>query len=541
MFQALEEKHKSLSLKSFGVYYRAIPSLVALVRRSAASVWFGFLGALMSGPLFAAEINETGLRESVVTINAYSGREVVASGSGYVVQSDRFNGYVIAGAGLVSGRSTLTVVTPGGQELVAQVLEIEAALEIALLKVNGLDLPPLLFSRDQPQIGDVVWSVVKWSPLDESLGLSKGNLINASNVPSTQAGQLSHSGIVGDGSVASILLNECGEIIGLNRPVSGPGTNVRAVDAGGIRSMLSAQNIRALTATTPCLSIVGQAREQAAVASAQAIRATEEAVRAQDAAKELEKLLQASNQRNEALVAQARAARERADEAIAAAELARQNAVETRIELERRTASLKAETDALISFIERDRLAAERRFNETLALQRAESALRERWLMGTGIVLLLVGMTILYFLRVRSPEPRQVVSAGIAPAAGRDISRSKTEMHNQDLVEYVLDGRDEDGIRYLLRISGDQLVSPDGVVIGRNPKDSPYIINHADVSRKHARMKVMKNRVFIEDLGSTNGTSVNGQSIDDKGPVSVNSGDQIIIGSVVMKLRVLGG
>ncbi|MFP6807619.1 MAG: FHA domain-containing protein [Pseudomonadales bacterium] len=78
-----------------------------------------------------------------------------------------------------------------------------------------------------------------------------------------------------------------------------------------------------------------------------------------------------------------------------------------------------------------------------------------------------------------------------------------------------------------------------GIIIGRNPKDSPYIINHADVSRKHARMKVMKNWVFIEDLGSTNGTSVNGRSIEDKGPVSVNSGDQIIIGSVVMNLRVL--
>ena len=78
------------------------------------------------------------------------------------------------------------------------------------------------------------------------------------------------------------------------------------------------------------------------------------------------------------------------------------------------------------------------------------------------------------------------------------------------------------------------------MIIGRNPQDSPYIINHADVSRKHARMRVMKNRVFIEDLGSTNGTSVNGQSIDEKGPVSVANGDQIIIGSVVMKLRVLG-
>jgi predicted component of type VI protein secretion system len=114
-----------------------------------------------------------------------------------------------------------------------------------------------------------------------------------------------------------------------------------------------------------------------------------------------------------------------------------------------------------------------------------------------------------------------------------------TELHDEAFDEFVLDGRDDDGIRYLLRISGDQLLNIGGVIIGRNPKDSPYVINHADVSRKHARMRVMKNRVFIEDLGSTNGTSVNGQSIEEKGLVSIDSGDQIIIGSVVMNLRVL--
>ncbi|MDG2071593.1 MAG: FHA domain-containing protein [Pseudomonadales bacterium] len=126
-----------------------------------------------------------------------------------------------------------------------------------------------------------------------------------------------------------------------------------------------------------------------------------------------------------------------------------------------------------------------------------------------------------------------------ATTGNQERPSSRTEMHNGDLSEYVLDGRDEDGIRYLLRISGDQLNRNDGVVIGRNPKDSPYIINHSDVSRKHARIKLMKDRVFIEDLGSTNGTSVNGQAIEDKGLVTVNHGDQIIIGSVVMKLRVL--
>ena len=68
----------------------------------------------------------------------------------------------------------------------------------------------------------------------------------------------------------------------------------------------------------------------------------------------------------------------------------------------------------------------------------------------------------------------------------------ETVFNKPHFSEYVLDGRDESGIRYLLRISVDQLVTKAGVVIGRNTADFPYIINHADVSRQHARMKVLK-------------------------------------------------
>ena len=49
----------------------------------------------------------------------------------------------------------------------------------------------------------------------------------------------------------------------------------------------------------------------------------------------------------------------------------------------------------------------------------------------------------------------------------------------------------------------------------------------------------MKNRLFIEDLESTNGTVVNGQSISNRGLVSIGDGDQIIVGSIVMNLRIL--
>ena len=163
---------------------------------------------------------------------------------------------------------------------------------------------------------------------------------------------------------------------------------------------------------------------------------------------------------------------------------------------------------------------------------------------------------VVIFLMLRSVKliPLSVVKRGAdfsrfvrANKGGRlDVSenaasRSKpaTQIALSSLSEYVLEGRDEEGVRYLLRISGDKVAR--GIIIGRNPDDSPYIINHVDVSRRHARLKSKKNRVFIEDLGSTNGTSVNGHNIEGKGPVSIVNGDQIIIGSIVMKLKILLG
>ena len=115
-----------------------------------------------------------------------------------------------------------------------------------------------------------------------------------------------------------------------------------------------------------------------------------------------------------------------------------------------------------------------------------------------------------------------------------------TDEHNEELIQFVLDGRDENESRFLLRFSEDNMGGPEGVVIGRNPGSSPYIINHLDISREHFCLKIAKDQIFIEDLRSTNGTSLNGRAIGNEGPVVVDSGDQIIIGSVVMNFRVLG-
>jgi pSer/pThr/pTyr-binding forkhead associated (FHA) protein len=71
------------------------------------------------------------------------------------------------------------------------------------------------------------------------------------------------------------------------------------------------------------------------------------------------------------------------------------------------------------------------------------------------------------------------------------------------------------------------------MVLGRNA-DCDRSIDHGSVSGRHARLFRAGGNIVIEDLGSTNGTFVNGQRIS--GPVTVSGGDQIMLGSQVFTL-----
>ena len=57
------------------------------------------------------------------------------------------------------------------------------------------------------------------------------------------------------------------------------------------------------------------------------------------------------------------------------------------------------------------------------------------------------------------------------------------------------------------------------------------VINDPEVSRRHARIYLQGNMYIIEDLGSTNGTTVNGQKMT--GPYMLRAGEQITFGEHV--------
>jgi len=72
------------------------------------------------------------------------------------------------------------------------------------------------------------------------------------------------------------------------------------------------------------------------------------------------------------------------------------------------------------------------------------------------------------------------------------------------------------------------------IVIGRSA-DLDMVLVEDMVSRKHARISVDGERITIADLGSTNGTFVNGQRVDQ---TELKEGDRILIGTSILKLVV---
>lgn len=82
------------------------------------------------------------------------------------------------------------------------------------------------------------------------------------------------------------------------------------------------------------------------------------------------------------------------------------------------------------------------------------------------------------------------------------------------------------------------------VALGRNtdPTTAIFDPNQADqfgVSRRHGLLRPTENHLYLLDLGSTNGTSVNGHSIGVNVPYSLTNGDIIRLGRLEFVLKII--
>ncbi len=72
------------------------------------------------------------------------------------------------------------------------------------------------------------------------------------------------------------------------------------------------------------------------------------------------------------------------------------------------------------------------------------------------------------------------------------------------------------------------------VFIGRD-ETCQIVVQDRSISARHARVWCRDKQVFIDDLGSTNGTLVGQRSVKSNEPVQLQDNEQIILGNVVFK------
>jgi pSer/pThr/pTyr-binding forkhead associated (FHA) protein len=76
------------------------------------------------------------------------------------------------------------------------------------------------------------------------------------------------------------------------------------------------------------------------------------------------------------------------------------------------------------------------------------------------------------------------------------------------------------------------------IIIGRS-SDLDMVLVEDMVSRRHAKISSNEAEVFIQDMGSTNGTFVNGEKI--AGQALLHEGDRILVGTSIIKVVAVEG
>jgi class 3 adenylate cyclase len=94
-------------------------------------------------------------------------------------------------------------------------------------------------------------------------------------------------------------------------------------------------------------------------------------------------------------------------------------------------------------------------------------------------------------------------------------------------------GADQVGKKFAFEVRMDNLLARrDGFVIGRDLDQCDIVLAHATVSRRHARLAISGEELRIEDLGSTNGTAVDGTEARPGTPRPLKAGASLKLGEI---------
>ncbi len=126
------------------------------------------------------------------------------------------------------------------------------------------------------------------------------------------------------------------------------------------------------------------------------------------------------------------------------------------------------------------------------------------------------------------PPPAPARAPVAQPSGGRTMVYGGADRISEPLQETAR-SRHETAV---LLVEGKRMVvGADGVTLGRS-RQCEIVLEDPNVSRRHAELRPRGGSWVLTDLGSTNGSRVNGRTVS--GPTVVKSGDELELGTAVM-------
>lgn len=451
-------------------------------------------------------------------------------------------GHIVTYVGELQDNPSYLVSTATGQVFPATKIEADEQTGVWILQLSdsGHGLTGLPFARTALQAVAPLYAV-NFNPSDpERFTPVAGSVTQL--VDTEQGQMIQHNALFSLTSAGTPLLNRCYQAVGVNVLQKHGRLFQREVDpteqgsaqsltAASLAHLLASLNLSLPVADTECLSLEEETQqkiEQARQEQVAALQRQREQAAAEQQA-ELQRQQEEAHHQEEALRREKEAAQEQARRATAQTEAERQRAAQERQEQQ---AELQRQQDE-----------AQRR-EAVLQQEKEEAAQRQRQIVLYGAViggLVLLGVIVLIRRkqkRLRTTEQEKQNIAGALDRAQSELSQAAEQDRLRGSVPDVfLEGTTPP---IALKIPGASLVERTGAVVGRSPAASTFVINHEQVSRQHFRLSLVAQQVMLEDLGSTNGTSVDGVAVETGRPTPVRDGSRLGLGDLELTLHIGG-
>ena len=527
-----------------------------------AVAWF-----LCTSPV-SAQIDVDVVSESIVRVRAYDDHKVAVEGSGFVVNE---KGHVLTNAHLIQKAEGLTVLSlKTGAEIVAQQVFASRATNLALLHVQGLNLPPLSLSEQGAAVGRAVQTLRLGTAGD--VRLSHGTIGTYQDLRSKKASRpvahlLQHNALITAKSFGMPLFNECGDVVAINLPDPGSGSwpfrkakprgAIFALRSGDVIAALKDREVAHTVVEAKCLSAVERAERdrKAAADSLKAAKAQADSLQtakaqadsASKAAKKAKAKAQAARRAAEREKARANSAKKAVADSLQAAKA---TADSLKMAKTRADSASKAVADSLqtakatahsLKMAQARADSASKAVADSLQAAKEKAAQRLQWGLAAGAGLVLLALFGWWLSARRKKEQLQSAESRLSEAEQTAAAARQAAANAPQAAPFrcLLEGQDPTGRPFALTLSALALSERSGVTLGRSPANAEFIIDHQEVSREHVRLTCADGELYAEDLNALNGTKVNGRLLNPREQVLLQNNDRLEIGPVVFAVRLV--